>query len=212
MLDIKNAFHAIFNSRRLIRTLVFVVIPAVIFYIASLQILQNSGLDSVQILRDPAQQSGESSFIGFLSNIGTWLWISASAICFFTILTRRKEFQAEEIQLLALVGTLSILLGVDDFFLIHDRYINQRICYGTYGLIALAILFRHYKQILAKDPFAFLLAGGLLAASIGTDLIQGRLLTFFDYSFTQLFEEGFKFTGAATWLYFSGRIASSSEG
>ncbi|WP_254052643.1 hypothetical protein [Aliivibrio sp. EL58] len=51
-----------------------------------------------------------------------------------------------------------------------------------------------------------LLAGGLLAGSIATDLIQGYLP--FGYETTQIFEEGCKFVGAASWLYFTCRVAS----
>ncbi|BBC41984.1 hypothetical protein PDPE_1-02825 [Photobacterium damselae subsp. piscicida] len=67
------------------------------------------------------------------------------------------------------------LPGFDDFFLIHDRYINQNICYAAYAIIALSILALHFKDILKINAFAFLIAGGLLAASIMTDIVQGYL-------------------------------------
>ena len=65
---------------------------------------------------------------------------------------------------------------------------------------------RHHKKILEIDAFSFLFAGLLLALSILTDL--ARPILPMEYSFTQVFEEGFKFIGAATWLYFSCRLAS----
>ena len=101
---------------------------------------------------------------------------------------------------------LSIILAIDDFFLIHDRYINEDICYLVYAILASAILIRHNKLILKIDGFAFLIAGSFLALSIFTDLIQSQIPL--DYSYTQVIEEGFKFTGAATWLFFNSRIAS----
>jgi len=105
-----------------------------------------------------------------------------------------------------LAGMLSIILAIDDFFLIHDRYINQNICYLVYAIVASAILIRHNKQILEIEGFAFLVAGSFLALFIFTDLIQSHIPL--RYSYTQVLEEGFKFIGAATWLYFNSRIAS----
>ena len=160
----------------------------------------------MEILRDPAQQSGASSFLGFLSNIGIWLWVSSAAICFFTIRTSDSLLKRNRKELMFLAGMLSIILAIDDFFLIHDRYINQNICYLVYAIVASAILIRHNKQILEIEGFAFLVAGSFLALSIFTDLIQSHIPL--RYSYTQVLEEGFKFIGAATWLYFNSRIAS----
>lgn len=100
------------------------------------------------------------------------------------------------------------MLGVDDFFLIHDRYVSQLYCYGAYAVCALAMLLRHFMTIVAIDGFAFLLAGTLLASSILTDLSQPNASL--DYQFLQVLGEGFKFAGTAAWLYFTGRAAAFS--
>jgi len=170
----------------------------------SLLVLSNSGLEVMEILRDPAQQSGQSSFLGFLSNIGIWLWVSAAAICFFALSNESSDLSTRE--LLFLLGLFSLILAVDDFFLIHDRYINQKICYLAYAAIAGAILVRHFKKIITINGFAFVLAGVLLALSIVTDLIQFQIPM--RYFVVQIFEEGFKFVGAAAWLYFIIQTAS----
>ena len=180
----------IFVPKKLYSCIFIAVIPALLFYSFSLFGLKSAGFGIMEILRDPAQQSGASSFVGFLSNIGIWLWVSSAAICFFTTIT----------------GMLSIILAIDDFFLIHDRYINQKICFLFYALFAGALLIRHYKLIIEIEGFAFLLAGSFLALSILTDLIQSRIPL--QYNYTQVIEEGFKFSGVATWLYFIARVAS----
>jgi hypothetical protein len=78
----------------------------------------------------------------------------------------------------------------------------------VYAILASALLLRHNKQTLEIEGFAFLMAGSLLALSVVTDLIQSHIPL--QYTHTQVIEEGFKFTGAATWLYFNARITSSS--
>ncbi|MFK5971737.1 MAG: hypothetical protein QM485_00480, partial [Flavobacteriaceae bacterium] len=92
-------------------------------------------------------------------------------------------------------------------FMIHDRYVNQKICYLIYAIFAGFLFIRHFKKIIKTEGFAFLLAGTFLASSIVTDLIQSKIPL--EYRYIQVIEEGFKFIGAATWLYFIGRVASS---
>jgi hypothetical protein len=196
----------IFNPEKILRYILFACIPAFLFYSFSLLGLSSLGFEIMEIIRDPAQQTGQSSFLGFLSNIGIWLWISSATICFFSISTYTFIVNDKHKELLFLVGMMSIMLAIDDFFMIHDRYINQNICYLAYAFIATALFVRHYKKIIEIDGFSFLLAGLLLALSILIDLIQNFIPL--KYAYTQIFEEGFKFIGAATWLYFSWRIAS----
>lgn len=196
----------VFIFKKVARCILIGILPAALFYSIALLGLRYSGFMIMEILRDPAQQSGESSFLGFLSNIGIWLWVSSAAICFFTITTRGNTLKRRHKELLFLTGILSLILAVDDFFMIHDRYIDQNICYLVYALVACTILIRHNKQILEVEGFAFLVAGSFLALSIFTDLVQSY--SPLSYTYTQVFEEGFKFIGAATWLYFNARMAS----
>ena len=194
------------TQENILRCLLLSVLPACIFYFISLAVLSENGFEVMEILRDPAQQSGQSSFLGFLSNIGIWLWVSSAAICFFSLLNDNSKFRDKE--LLFLVGILSFILAVDDFFLIHDRYIDQGLCYLAYAIVAGALLVRHFNKIIGIDGFSFILAGSLLALSIVTDLVTRSIPL--PYSVVQVIEEGFKFIGAAVWLYFSFQIASNN--
>ena len=203
---LEELLKKIFVLKKLYSCIFIAVIPALLFYSFSLFGLKSAGFGIMEILRDPAQQSGASSFVGFLSNIGIWLWVSSAAICFFTTITSDSKFNKNHKELIFLTGMLSIILAIDDFFLIHDRYINQKICFLFYALFAGALLIRHYKLIIEIEGFTFLLAGSFLALSILTDLIQSRIPL--QYNYTQVIEEGFKFSGVATWLYFIARVAS----
>lgn len=196
----------IFNTKKIFRAILFATVPALLFYAFSLLWLSSIGFELMEILRDTAQQTEESSFLGFLSNIGIWLWVSSAAISFFGAITGDFATQGRLRELLFLTGTLSTMLAIDDFFMIHDRYIDQNLCYLTYAILAGALLARHFKKIVEIDGFSFLFAGLLLALSILTDLIQSHIPL--RYSYTQVFEEGFKFIGAATWLYFISQAAS----
>ena len=196
----------IFNKRKIMLSLVATVFPALLFYAVAVWILTNSGFELHQVLRDPAQQTGISSFLGFVSNIGVWLWVSAVAICCFGLITSLSAQPQGGRELLMLLSMLSLLLAVDDFFLLHERYVYQKGIFLFYAVFALTLFVRHFRRILQIDGFAFILSGTLLASSIIIDINQRKFPL--DYDYVQLVEEGCKFIGAALWLYFCGQAAS----
>ena len=196
--------HSI-TGPRLVRWLLFAALPASVFYFTALLSMHSLGFSVVETLRDMVQSTGESSLLGFISNMGFWLWVSTIAICLFHGLTKDRSIDPDVRELLLLLAGLSLLLAVDDFFLIHDRYIEQNYCYAAYALLAILLLYRHYENILRIDGFAFGIAGTLLFCSILVDLTRRGIPM--AYHHQQIIEEGFKFCGAASWLYF-GCLAS----
>jgi hypothetical protein len=193
-------------KQQLSRTILYAAIPAGLFYCISALLLKKIfGFNIMQILREMAEQTEVSSFLGFMTAVGCWLWISAAAICIFGATTCKPE-PARNREILILTALFSLILAIDDFFMIHDRYINQLICYFAYALAAGTLLLRHFKLIIQIDAPAFVLAGGLLALSILIDLIQFRIPLV--YPITQAMEEGCKFVGGGVWLYFAGRAAA----
>lgn len=206
---LKLHLKEIFNKKNVLQSILIPVIPSLIFYAVSLEVLKHQGFTVKEIIKEAPQITDTSSFLGFLSNIGVSLWISSATICFFTIIKSNPKITSVHKELLLLMGAFSALLAIDDFFMVHDRYIYQEICYFIYALLAIVILIRHYKIIINIDGFAFLLAASLLASSIFIDLIQSRIP--FEKYFVQSIEEGFKFLGIATWLYFNYLAASYTE-
>jgi len=196
----------VFSTRRVLSWFIFAAAPALLFYGIAIEVLSSAGFSLKEIIRDPAQQTGQSSFLGFVSNIGVWLWICSGTICLFSAGVGGFATEKKHRELLILIGLLSLVLAVDDFFLLHDRYLPQRQVFLFYAFLAITLLVRYFKKIMEIDGFAFLLAGGLLALSIFTDLNQRKIP--FDYAQVQVAEDGFKFVGAASWLYFSYRLAS----
>ncbi len=196
----------IFNARGILSWLIFAAVPAMLFYVIALEVMSSAGFGLREILRDPAQQTGQSSFLGFLSNIGVWLWVCSGAICLFSAGVGGFVSVQKQKQLLILIGMFSLVLAVDDFFLLHDRYLPQRAVFLCYAVFTIILLIRYFKNIMEIEGFAFLSAGGLLALSIYVDLNQRKIP--FDYAHVQTVEEGFKFVGAASWLYFCYRLAS----
>lgn len=198
--------NSFFSTRRVLVGILCVSLPALVFYTVSILILKSSGYSLREILRDPAQQLGHSSFLGFVSNIGVWLWVSSTAICVYSLVSARFRSGDRSSELVLLMGLLSLLLAIDDFFLLHERYVYQKGIFLFYAVCAIAVLARHHRKIVEIDAFSFLMAGLLLASSVLIDIKQRKIPL--DYSQVQLIEEGCKFLGGAMWLFFCGQLAA----
>lgn len=198
-------YNGLLQPQKALQFLLWVLLPASCFFYGAVWVLHQQGFGVVDTIRDMAQSANVSSFLGFVSNIGIWLWVSAAAISFFAAFSQTGNPNAAQRSLLILTGLFSLLLAVDDFFMIHDRYVNQKIIYGLYAVCAGLLLLKHFTRILQIDGVAFVLACGLLGASVLTDLLQFVLPM--SYTTQQLIEEGFKFSGGAGWLYFSCKSA-----
>ena len=196
----------VMTRENLSRCLRYSCLPALAFYLVSLGIMSASGFSMIEILRDPAQQTQTSSFLGFLSTIGTWLWLAAAMFCFFRVSVSREIAQEGHRRLLILAGGFSFFLALDDYFLIHDRYITEGILIPIYALFLVYLIKRFWGLIARIDGMAFLTAGVMLFLSVLVDAVQEILPI--GYGASQALEEGFKFLGAATWAFFCYRIAA----
>jgi hypothetical protein len=176
------------------------LLPALLVYVLALWLSAAAGIRTQLVIRDLAQTCDTALGVGLLSNIGYLLWISAAAIALFMGLSGVLAIRGRVRQLLVSGGLFSLLLCIDDMFLLHDRYIGSTFLYSLYGIFALLILFRFRPQVRALGGGSFWLAVVLLGASVVIDQLQEVIPV--PYTTLQLFEEGAKFLGIATWLAF----------
>ena len=106
-----------------IKILFISILPSLFLYLAILYISNFYNINLNLVVRDLAQTCGYPIGVGMISNIGILLWGSAASISLFTALSER--INRESSKLLLLGGIFSTLLCIDDFFLLHDRYIVQ---------------------------------------------------------------------------------------
>ena len=185
------------------------LLPALAVYVLALLLSRAGGIDDPElVIRDLAQTCGYPLGVGLLSNFGYLLWMASAAICLFTALSRLGGVGGRPRQLLLAGGAFSLLLCLDDMFLLHDRYISPNVLYLAYALFALLILFRFRSLVLRLGGPAFVVAVVLLGGSLIIDKIQGALP--FAYNDVQLVEEGLKFLGIASWLHFWWRAAAGA--
>lgn len=182
------------------RVVLRALLPALVVYVLALVLSGAAGIRTQLVIRDLAQTCDTALGVGFLSNLGYLLWIAAAAIALFTALSGVVPLRGRVQQLLLCGGGFSLLLCIDDMFLLHDRYIGSTFLYGLYAVFALLILFRFRRQVQALGGGSFLLAVVLLGLSVVIDQLQDVIPV--PYARLQLVEEGSKFLGIATWLAF----------
>ena len=177
----------------------FSIFPSSIIYISILFISNFYNVKLSLVVRDLAQTCGYPIGVGMISNIGILLWGAAASICLFTTFSER--INRESSKLLLLGGIFSSLLCIDDFFLLHDRYIGPDFLNLTYLSISIFLLVRFQKILKKIGLFNLVISILFLGLSIFFDGVIQQIFNQ-SYELTQLIEEGFKFIGIACWLNF----------
>ena len=184
----------------------FSILPSAIVYIAILYISYLNNIKLSLVIRDLAQTCGYPIGVGMISNIGILLWGAASSICLFATFSESIT-NKEASKLVLLGGIFSGMLCIDDFFLLHDRYIGPDFLNFTYLSISIFLLVRFQRTLKKIGFFNLVISILFLGLSIFFDGVIQQIFNQ-NYEFTQLIEEGFKFLGIACWLNFWCKAAS----
>jgi len=161
-----------------------------------------------KLAKDPSEVIGFPPYIGMLSNWGVVLWVAAAAICLFSaVLLKQAKGSNSTFTFLAVSGGFSLLLGVDDLFLLHDHlfpklfHVPENYFYFLYLLAFLVYLICFIRRII---QYEYLLFG----AAILFFLMSLRVfvtLPFFDQFMTT--GDMLKYFGIVFWLAFFYRTA-----
>ena len=160
----------------------------------------SQGISPILIIRDLAQTCGENLGVGFISNLGIMIWIGIASILIFVqrnFISNRSKYK----KLIFSGCLLSSILAIDDFFLIHDKFILQELIFLIYFLFAFYLVKYCLKQIKSIDPYLFFSSYICFSFSIFIDIVLQDI--FPDYIlFSQILEEVFKFSGIFCWFLF----------
>ncbi len=125
---------------------------------------------------DTASLADIPVYIGMLSNLGIVIWGAAFAICVFTtaILWGRSEW----VRFFVGAGALTLVLWLDDMFMIHDRILPDmgipEVVYVLFYAVAALAFMVGLRHFLRNTDYALLLiAVGLLGASVVFDVSGG---------------------------------------
>lgn len=150
-------------------------------------------------------------YYGAISNIGVLLWAGATAVLFFTALVVALigglEHRHSIVQF-ALAGFLTMLLCIDDFFLVHDIILpklgySETLAYMVYASFAAIYVWYARAEILGARWLMFLFSVGCLTLSVKIDVFMN-----YDNDLRLFIEDGAKLIGIAAWLSFHAEAAA----
>lgn len=163
-----------------------------------------------ELTRDPAATFEEPFFVGFISQFGIIFWAAASVVCLATAWVLHVErTQPAFKNFLATAGILSVVLGLDDAFLVHEAVfplfgLPEWLPLLIYGALLAFWLIRFAPFILSRTPY-LLLAIALIGfgLSIGMDVLDLEAYGIDPY----LPEDGTKLIGIIAWFVYQLQVS-----
>jgi hypothetical protein len=159
-----------------------------------------------RLTRDTASIAGVHPLTGVVSNVGILLWCATAVICLFSRSLLRQQGLHAEARFLLWGGLMTLVLLVDDFFMIHEYiapvhfHVNETLVLASYACGAGAYLLKFRRLILAANYQLLAAAMVLFTASMAVDIADGQ-------GWWRLGEDGCKILGIASWLGYHAGMA-----
>ncbi|GAA4440774.1 hypothetical protein GCM10023188_38460 [Pontibacter saemangeumensis] len=156
------------------------------------------------LTRDAISVAEGRFYYGLVSNLGILLWCATAAICLFTAVLLKDWKLTYHRNFLLSGGLLTIVLLMDDFFLLHEAAIpmllgiGEKYVISMYPLLMVLFLACFINKILNTGYLVLLSALCFLGLSVLTDAFETKVASETFY----LLEEGFKFMGIVGWFYY----------
>ncbi len=169
---------------------------ALAFLFLAMWHVDSKGVAIEILIREPAAQFNFWPFSGLFSHAGVSALAATGVVCLFA-----SNHAVADRGLLRLIAFYSLVLAVDDFFLIHDdilprKGIPETATYAAYLLVGAAVALYWRRDLFAIRHAALFLAGALLASSVALDVAM-------PYSRPQLIvEDSLKLAGLCVWAVY----------
>lgn len=162
-----------------------------------------------KLAKDAADVIGYPPYYGMLSSWSSMMWMASAAICLFTATITRKDASDRGMWgFLLFSGLLSLMIAIDDLYLLHDRILPQAlhtsegVFYLLYLFLMMGYLILFFRQIARSDYILFWIAFFFLAFSRGFYNLIPFLRGF------NTTNDMFKYVGIVFWLAFFIRTAA----
>ena len=193
------------------RVLVAIFVPAMLILVGVAVVVVAGDLNVGDLTRDPVTILHGDPLTGVVSAFGVILWWFTASICLFTLVLSRSLGLGRPIRVFLLSsGLLTLLLAVDDQFLIHDELapnflgMREREVMAVYLVLASIYLFVNRSIIRRSEWVILATAFVFFGGSIAVDYFVQVTMTSADtigvgLDWGLFFEDGLKLMGIAGW-------------
>lgn len=163
------------------------------------------------LVDDPSAQFGFPVYAGAFTHAGVALLVGTGAIALFAAGLADRSRQ----RILTLVGLLSLLLAIDDLFLLHERVlrealgVSELVIFAVYGAIATYIAILIGRDLLGWRYVGLMLSVAFLCLMTAADKLEKVIGT---PAWLLLLEEAAKLCGFALWAAFWALYAHGAAG
>ena len=168
------------------------------------------GIPIDQLTRDPNAIGRTPPYAGFLSQVGIFFWSASAAVCMFSAKVLSRPLDNLKIKhFLIASGMLALVLGLDDAFLLHEKFfpyfgIPEQAVFLSYAGFILFYLVLFYSIILKTEYILLGMALVFFGVSVTLDVFEPRGID------PYLFEDGAKLVGIVSWLAYFLRAGASA--
>lgn len=169
------------------------------------------------LTRDVAAIAELPFYAGLVSQLGALVWAASLAVCIFTLIVIGRQnlnFTGARRWLLH-ASILTAILLFDDVFQFHEEIgedylgLSEKLVVLSYIGLALIFVVVNFSEILNSEYLILGLALFLFSLAVfidGANLENfGTLGRFFNDQFETFAEDGLKFAGVITWLFYFAR-------
>ena len=160
------------------------------------------GIPIGKLTKDPTRIGGLPWYAGFLSQIGIFFWSASATVCFFSVtVISGYENHHQFRRFLLISGLLTLFLGLDDAFRLHEHVLPhfglpQTLVYISYAIFVLFYLFKIYPVIIETDYVLMAASLFFFAVSVILDVLNPPGIN------PYFFEDGAKLIGLLSWLVY----------
>lgn len=168
-----------------------------------------AGASSVAVLtRDVTSTAGLSPLTGIVSTCGLFAWAAAATLSLFTsALLRDRSEQPRVRRFLCAAGMFSVILLLDDAFLLHEALIPywlgipEHVTFAVYAILAVTLFATHGRVVRrASWPLLAVTVVGFAGSVLMDTLVAGANEP------SILIEDGLKFIAVTAWAAMLGDL------
>lgn len=155
--------------------------------------------------RDIFALTNSPPIIGFISNMGAFVWCSALSVILFTIFSMSSTDSISKKRFLYFSALITGYLFIDDFFMVHDFWfkrigLDSIHAYTGIGVLFIVYISLFFRPIIESNYSLFIASFCFLFISLALDI--GENFGFWkdnDWKWYYLFEDGSKWIGICFW-------------